>query len=217
MNTTLGSDGSQQDLRHTTTYRLARDPLMPITDSMTLGRGCLSTTQRTSLPPLSTSLKASLASTITRPRSRQSPRRCATGWKARTCCLAGDIHDHQHHHEIDFERHLEAMVCSHQNHYALSREYSDVGQRRLEARRGSSKPLAQMMREATVELDEVLDSLIYLIQQVRETREPIRGVHECFAQSFSDVQAALIRRETLERMTREINYGIGGSCPQAEP
>ncbi|CAM5562159.1 Tyrosine recombinase XerC [Kitasatospora aureofaciens] len=46
-NSTLGSNWSLHDLRHTAAYRLARDPLMPITDvQWVLGHARLSTTQR---------------------------------------------------------------------------------------------------------------------------------------------------------------------------
>ncbi|MFF1839403.1 tyrosine-type recombinase/integrase [Streptomyces sp. NPDC058231] len=46
-NTTLRSNWSLHDLRHTAAYRLARDPLMPITDvQWVLGHARLSTTQR---------------------------------------------------------------------------------------------------------------------------------------------------------------------------
>ncbi|MFF1917394.1 tyrosine-type recombinase/integrase [Streptomyces sp. NPDC058239] len=46
-NGTLGSNWSLHDLRHTAAYRLARDPLMPITDvQWVLGHARLSTTQR---------------------------------------------------------------------------------------------------------------------------------------------------------------------------
>lgn len=46
-NTALGSNWSLHDLRHTAAYRLARDPLMPITDvQWVLGHARLSTTQR---------------------------------------------------------------------------------------------------------------------------------------------------------------------------
>jgi site-specific recombinase XerD len=46
-NAALGSNWSLHDLRHSAAYRLARDPLMPITDvQWVLGHARLSTTQR---------------------------------------------------------------------------------------------------------------------------------------------------------------------------
>jgi integrase len=45
-NAVLGADWSLHDLRHSAAYRLARDPLMPITDvQWVLGHARLSTTQ----------------------------------------------------------------------------------------------------------------------------------------------------------------------------
>lgn len=46
-NTALGSNWSLHDLRHTAAYRMARDPMMPLTDvQWVLGHAHLSTTQR---------------------------------------------------------------------------------------------------------------------------------------------------------------------------
>ncbi|WP_274919621.1 site-specific integrase [Streptomyces sp. WZ-12] len=61
-NSTLGSDWSLHDLRHTAAYRLARDPLMPITDvQWVLGHARLSTTQRYVTPTTEDVIESVLA------------------------------------------------------------------------------------------------------------------------------------------------------------
>ncbi|MGW2602195.1 hypothetical protein [Streptomyces klenkii] len=45
-----------------------------------------------------------------------------------------------------------------------------------------------------------LDALQYLITQVKEVRDPLSGIQECFSQAFGDVHLALARREILERL-----------------
>ncbi|MFC5724928.1 hypothetical protein ACFP1Z_32755 [Streptomyces gamaensis] len=61
--------------------------------------------------------------------------------------------------------------------------------------------LARQMYEATADLEAALDSLLHLIAQVKEAREPVSGVHECFAQCFGQVEKALIKREVIERFS----------------
>jgi integrase len=51
-NVALGANWSLHDLRHTAAYRMARDPLMPLTDvQWVLGHAHLSTTQIYVTPP----------------------------------------------------------------------------------------------------------------------------------------------------------------------
>lgn len=61
-NAALGSNWSLHDLRHTAAYRLARDPLMPITDiQWVLGHARLSTTQRYVTPTAEDVIESVLA------------------------------------------------------------------------------------------------------------------------------------------------------------
>ena len=80
-NTALGSNWSLHDLRHTAAYRMARDPMMPLTDvQWVLGHAHLSTTQRY-LNPVTEDVIAGVLAFHARQHERDPAAPPATGYR----------------------------------------------------------------------------------------------------------------------------------------
>lgn len=80
-NTVLGSNWSLHDLRHTAAYRMARDPMMPLTDvQWVLGHAHLSTTQRY-LNPVTEDVIAGVLAFHARQHERDPAAPPATGYR----------------------------------------------------------------------------------------------------------------------------------------
>jgi integrase len=83
VNSTLGTNWSLHDLRHTAAYRMARDPHMPLTDvQWILGHAQLTTTQIYVSAPADEAIASILAHYARRSGSSSEPAAQAPGYRA---------------------------------------------------------------------------------------------------------------------------------------
>ncbi|MFC5150056.1 hypothetical protein [Streptomyces aureoversilis] len=67
-----------------------------------------------------------------------------------------------------------------------------------------SSIIASQLRRSATELNNALEALQYLIIQMHDQPDPVKGVSQCFFRCFEEVQKALIKRELLEGLTEAL-------------